>query len=176
MQGGKVRLPVLLEIEDACSADGFSPSASLYLPSMLTCLRFPFVFLAAFEAKKMMKRPACCEFVLILGFSLSAGTKAMAKPILLSVLLLDFSFSFLCFSLFGSCSLFRSSLFFLFPTFLVFFFFFLLSFSVSPLFSLPPRFFLVPLCFCSPWCLLCFLLFSPASSLSLASIKPERSL
>jgi len=45
----------------------------------------------------MMKRPACCEFVLILGLSLSTGTKAMAKPILLSMLLLYFSFSFLCF-------------------------------------------------------------------------------
>jgi hypothetical protein len=79
MQEGKVRLPVLLETEDACSADGFSPTASLFLPSVLTCLRFLFVFSAAFETKKMMKRPACCEFVLILGLSLSAGTKAMAK-------------------------------------------------------------------------------------------------
>jgi hypothetical protein len=93
----KKRAYLLLETEDACSADGFSPTASLYLPSVLTCLRFPFVFSAAFEAEKMMKRPACCEFVLILGLSLSAGTKAMAKPILLSVLPLYFSFSLLCF-------------------------------------------------------------------------------
>ena len=93
----KKRAYLLLETEDACSADGFSPTASLYLPSVLTCLRFPFVFSAAFEAEKMMKRPACCEFVLILGLSLSAGTKAMAKPILLSVLPLYFSFSLLSF-------------------------------------------------------------------------------
>jgi len=50
--------------EDACSADGFSPIASLYLTSVFTCLRVPFVFSAAFEAEKMMKRPACWEFVL----------------------------------------------------------------------------------------------------------------
>jgi hypothetical protein len=161
MQGGKVRLPVLLEIEDACSADGFSPSASLYLPSMLTCLRFPFVFLAAFEAKKMMKRPACCEFVLILGFSLSAGTKAMAKPILLSVLLLDFSFSFLCFSLFGSCSLFRSSLFFLFPSVLGFFFFFCFR-SLCLLFLVfLPVFFWFPSVFVPPGVSSVFFFFHP---------------
>ena len=44
-----------------------------------------------------MKRPTCFELVLILGLSLSAGTKVIAKPILLSVLLLYFSFSFLRF-------------------------------------------------------------------------------
>jgi hypothetical protein len=108
----KKRAYLLLETEDACNADGFLPTASLYLPSMLTCLRFLFVFSATFEVEKMMKRSACCEFVLILGLSLSAGTKAIAKPILLVVLLLYFSFSFLCFFfLFGSCSLLRSSLF-----------------------------------------------------------------
>jgi hypothetical protein len=47
-----------------------------------------------------MKRPTCFELVLILGLSLSAGTKVIAKPILLSVLLLYFSFSFLRFFLF----------------------------------------------------------------------------
>jgi hypothetical protein len=93
----KKRAYLLLETEDACNADGFLPTASLYLPSMLTCLRFLFVFSATFEVEKMMKRSACCEFVLILGLSLSAGTKAIAKPILLVVLLLYFSFSFLCF-------------------------------------------------------------------------------
>ena len=93
----KTRAYLLLETEDACSADGFSPTASLYLPSVLTCMRFLFVFSASFEAEKMMKRPTCYEFVLILGLSLSAGTKAMAEPILLSVSLLYFSFSFSCF-------------------------------------------------------------------------------
>jgi len=44
-----------------------------------------------------MKRPTCFELVLIPGLSLSAGTKVIAKPILLSVLLLYFSFSFLRF-------------------------------------------------------------------------------
>ena len=107
----KTRAYLLLETEDACSADGFSSTGSLYLPSVLTCMRFLFVFSASFEAEKMMKRPTCYEFVLILGLSLSAGTKAMAEPILLSVSLLYFSFSFSCFFLFGSCSLFRSSLF-----------------------------------------------------------------
>jgi hypothetical protein len=48
----KKRAYLLLETEDACSADGFSPTASLYLPSALTCLRVPFVFSAAFEAER----------------------------------------------------------------------------------------------------------------------------
>ena len=93
----KKRAYLLLETEDACSADGFLPTASLYLPSALTCLHVPFVFSAAFEAEKVMKRPTYFELVLILCLSLSAGTKAMAKPILLSVLLLYISFSFLRF-------------------------------------------------------------------------------
>jgi hypothetical protein len=50
----KKRAYLLLETEDACSADGFSPTASFYLPSVLTCLRVLFVFSAAFEAEKMM--------------------------------------------------------------------------------------------------------------------------
>jgi len=61
--------------EDACSADGFLPIASLYLPSVFTCMRVPFVFSAAFEAEKMMKRPACWEFVLILGFRCLQGRR-----------------------------------------------------------------------------------------------------
>jgi hypothetical protein len=107
----KTQAYLLLETEDVCSADGFSPTASLYLPSVLTCMHFLFVFSTAFEAEKMMKRTACYEFVLILGLSLSTATKAMAEPILHPVLLLCLSFSFLCFFFFGSCSLFRSSLF-----------------------------------------------------------------
>jgi len=93
----KTQAYLLLETEDVCSADGFSPTASLYLPSVLTCMHFLFVFSTAFEAEKMMKRTACYEFVLILGLSLSTATKAMAEPILHPVLLLCFSFSFLCF-------------------------------------------------------------------------------
>jgi len=124
MQEGKVRLPILLETEDACSADGFSPTASLFLPSVLTCLRFLFVFSAAFETKKMMKRPACCEFVLILGLSLSAVTKAMAKtntPLCVAPsLFLLFSVFFFCLvrplSFFPPC-------FFCSPLFSVFMFF-----------------------------------------------------
>jgi hypothetical protein len=61
--------------EDACSADGFSPIASPYLPSVFTCLRVLFVFSAAFETEKMMKRPACWEFVLILGFRCLQGRR-----------------------------------------------------------------------------------------------------
>jgi len=61
--------------EDACSADGFSSIAPLYLPSMFTCLRVPFVFSAAFEIEKMMKRLACWEFVLILGFHCLQGRR-----------------------------------------------------------------------------------------------------
>jgi hypothetical protein len=49
------------------------------------------------KPRGVMKRPICFELVLILDLSLSAGMKAMANPILLSVLLLYFSFSFLCF-------------------------------------------------------------------------------
>lgn len=67
------------------------------------CAHLPtcsFCFLSNFEAEKVMKRPTCFELVLILGLSLSAGTKVIAKPILLSVLLLYFSFSFLRFFLF----------------------------------------------------------------------------
>ena len=54
MQFGKACLPVLLETEDACSVDGFSPIASLYLLPVLTssacllparsCSLFFFVF------------------------------------------------------------------------------------------------------------------------------------
>ncbi|KAL9384079.1 hypothetical protein Peur_024402 [Populus x canadensis] len=91
---------LVLETEDAYSADGSSPAASLCLPSALTCLHVPFFFSATFEAEKVMKRPTCSELVLIPGLSLSAGTKVIAKPILLSVLLLYFSFSFLRFFLF----------------------------------------------------------------------------
>ncbi|KAG6777203.1 hypothetical protein POTOM_017019 [Populus tomentosa] len=32
------------------------------------CMPFPFVYSATFEAKRMMKRPACWEFLLILSF------------------------------------------------------------------------------------------------------------
>jgi hypothetical protein len=120
MQEGKVCLPVLLETKDACSADGFSPTASLYLPSVLTCLRFLFVFSAVFEAKKMMKRPACSEFVFIMGLSLFAGTKAMAKtntPLCVAPSL------FLLFSMF-------------------FFVWFVLSVSFLPVFFCSPLFFL----------------------------------
>jgi hypothetical protein len=35
---------LVLETEDAFSADGSSPAAPLYLPSTFTCLRVPFVF------------------------------------------------------------------------------------------------------------------------------------
>jgi hypothetical protein len=44
MQERKARLPVLLETEDAWSADGFSPIASLYLPPVLTFSAFSFNF------------------------------------------------------------------------------------------------------------------------------------
>jgi len=40
----------------------FSPTTSLCLPSVLTCLYFPFVFSVAFKTTKMM--PTCCEFSL----------------------------------------------------------------------------------------------------------------
>ena len=61
--------------KDACSADGFSPIAPLYLPSMFTCLRARFFCSAAFETEKMMKRPACWEFALILGFRCLQGRR-----------------------------------------------------------------------------------------------------
>ena len=66
---------LVLETEDAYSADGSSPAASLCLPSALTCLRVPFVFSATFEAEKVMKRLACWEFVLILGFRCLQGRR-----------------------------------------------------------------------------------------------------
>jgi len=47
------------------------------------------------RTKKVMSIPVFSDWFRV--FPLSAGTKAMAKPILLSVLLLYFSFSFLCF-------------------------------------------------------------------------------
>jgi len=52
------------------------------------------------RTKKVMSMPVFCNWFRV--FPLSAGTKAMAKPILLSVLLLFFSFSFLCFVFFSS--------------------------------------------------------------------------
>jgi len=111
--------------EDACSADGFSPIASLYLPSVFTCLRVPFVFSAAFEAEKMMKRPACWEFVLRCFFfcaEMSAEMKAMAGTILcvcwfpflsFSLCVISFSGFLLCFYS-GSDSVFCSGFFFVF--------------------------------------------------------------
>jgi hypothetical protein len=42
---------------------------------VFTCLRVLFVFSAAFETEKMMKRPACWEFVLILGFRCLQGRR-----------------------------------------------------------------------------------------------------
>ena len=47
------------------------------------------------RTKKVMSIPVFSDWFRV--FPLSARTKAMAKPILLSVLLLYFSFSFLCF-------------------------------------------------------------------------------
>jgi len=58
----KKRAYLLLEIEDACSADDDSRLLLLCLPSVLTCLYFPFVFSVAFKITKMML--ACCEFSL----------------------------------------------------------------------------------------------------------------
>jgi len=50
------------------------------------------------RTKKVMSMLVFCNWFRV--FPLSAGIKAMAKPILLSVLLLFFSFSFLCFVFF----------------------------------------------------------------------------
>jgi len=69
---------LVLETEDACSADGSSPMVSLYLPSVLILSAFPLRF-----SQRLLKprrwwrgRPAV-NWLLILGFS--AGTKTMAK-------------------------------------------------------------------------------------------------
>ena len=93
--------PVVLETEDACSADGSSPMVSLYLPSVLTLSAFPLRF-----SQRLLKprrwwsgRPAV-NWLLILGFL--QGQKQWRKPIPLAVFLLDFSLLsvfFLCFVL-----------------------------------------------------------------------------
>ena len=69
---------VVLETEDACSADGSSPMVSLLSSfcAHFVCVSSSF-FSATFETKKMMEWPACCELVVDSGFS--AGTKTMAK-------------------------------------------------------------------------------------------------
>ena len=74
----KKRAYLLLETEDACSADGSSPMVSLLSSfcAHFVCVSSSFSS-ATFETKKMMERPACCELVVDSGFS--AGTKTMAK-------------------------------------------------------------------------------------------------
>ena len=50
---------LVLETEDAYSADGSSPAASLCLPSALTCLHVPFVFSATLKLRRWWRgRPA----------------------------------------------------------------------------------------------------------------------
>jgi len=46
---------LVLETEDAYSADGSSSAASLYLPSALTCLRVPFVFSATLKLRRLWR-------------------------------------------------------------------------------------------------------------------------
>jgi len=89
MQFGKARLPVLLETEDACNANGFSPIASLYLPHVLTYSAFSFNFWDDERAKKMMQMLNFCGRW-FLGRSFSTGIKTMAGPIIVSALLLCF--------------------------------------------------------------------------------------
>ena len=50
---------LVLETEDAYSADGSSPAASLCLPYALTCLHVPFVFSATLKLRRWWRgRPA----------------------------------------------------------------------------------------------------------------------
>jgi len=67
IQEGKTRLPVLLETENACSADGFSPIASFYLPPLLTLSAFSFFFLCNFWSQEDD------EEVGLLGISFDSG-------------------------------------------------------------------------------------------------------
>ena len=99
---------LVLETEDAYSADGSSPAASLCLPSALTCLRVPFVFSATFEAEKVMKRLACWEFVLILGFRCLQGRRqwqSQYSSLFIAALLFSLSLCVLFLSL-DLCSVF----------------------------------------------------------------------
>ena len=110
----------------------FSPTASLCLPSVLTCLYFPFVFSVAFKTTKMML--ACCEFSLTDSgsFLCLQGRKQWKSQY--SYLSCSFTFP----SLF--CVLFFCSVFLLCLS-SIFGFSSLLSFS-SPFIEIQPKFFI----------------------------------
>jgi len=135
----KKRAYLLLETEDACSADGSSPMVSLYLPSVLTLSAFPLRF-----SQRLLKprrwwrgRPAV-NWLLILGFL--QEQKQWQKPIPLAVLLLDVSLLSVFFLCFVLC-------FVWFPS--VPLFFFRVPLSPSVLWFLPPSVvFLSCLCLC----------------------------
>jgi len=100
--------------EDACSADGFSSFAPLYLPSMFACLRVAFVFFSGFLNREDDEEAGLLGIGLLgicfdSKFLLFAGTKAMAEPILVSVyccsLVLSVYYFFLwIYALFFLCS------------------------------------------------------------------------